>query len=103
MHIKEDVLRAIDSILNDVVDQSLKHLMRHPQSDNELNLIIREATEEISRLKGSLENHHAAAKEEKELHYRAVADELHSNSIRLLQRLNDVKERNAKNSDQYLR
>lgn len=87
---KEVVRRAIETILNDVIDRGFKHLMHYPQSDSALNVILRKASEDMSRLKVELENHSASTEAERARHYKAISDDLQKTGLSLLSELQEI-------------
>jgi len=95
---KEVVKRAIETILNDVIDRGFKHLMHFPQSDTSLNVILRKASEEMSRLKWQLENHKAKSESELDRHFKEVSDDLQKTGLALLSELQEIEKSDKRNN-----
>jgi|GEM_PF-4791211 len=87
---KETLQRAIETILNDVIDRGFMHLMRYPQHDSSLNVIIRKASDNIHRLKRRLENHTSVTAAEQIAHYNSVSEDLQRTSLQLLGELQAI-------------
>ncbi|MDZ4752181.1 MAG: hypothetical protein SGI87_11230 [Flavobacteriales bacterium] len=45
---REELRRAVHSLLNEVVEQGFHHLVSHPQQTDELNRVIQDASEELN-------------------------------------------------------
>ncbi|MFM1931780.1 MAG: hypothetical protein RL226_1083 [Bacteroidota bacterium] len=84
--------QAVHSILNDVVEQCFTHLIHHPQDSDELNRIIRDASDEMNYQIIKIDAHsHRNGSNELEQHYRAISKDLQRRSLELLSRLQEVK------------
>lgn len=95
MQTNRDGLRyAVQEFLNDVIEQGFHHLVNYPQSDNELSLIIKEATEELNYQLLRIDSHQFATGS-KELmdHYMTISKDAQKISLELLSRLQRVQER----------
>ncbi len=95
MQTNRDGLRyAVQEFLNDVIEQGFHHLVNYPQSDNELSLIIKEATEELNYQLLRIDSHQFP-NGSKELvdHYMAISKDTQKISLELLSRLQRVQER----------
>jgi len=85
---RSEIYQAVNIILNDVIEQSFSHLVRNPQGTDELNQIIREASEDLNYylLKIDAHNHRPNSKRLEE-HYLSVTKEAEKKSLYLLARL----------------
>ena len=45
---REELRNALQELMNDVIEQGFHHLMNHPQQSDELNRIIKDATDELN-------------------------------------------------------
>lgn len=88
---RSDLQLAVRNILDDVIEQSFNHLIHHPQNSDELNRIIRDATEEFNYLylKIDAHNYHPKSKELEE-HYSRISKDVQKKSLHLLGRLQRV-------------
>lgn len=88
---RAELKRAVHTILNDVIEQCFRHLIHHPQNSDQLNRIIKDATDEINYLLLKIDAHaFKAGSPELENHYNGISKDLHSKSLRLLSRLQKV-------------
>ena len=46
---RENARQIVQELLNDVIEQGFHHLLRHPQQSDDLNLIIKDATDEMNQ------------------------------------------------------
>lgn len=91
---REELRYAVQEFLNDVIEQGFHHLVNHPQEDNELNTIIREATDELNDQLKSIDNHsfHPESKELND-HYEQISRLAQRRSLELLSRLQKIQQR----------
>lgn len=54
---REELKNAVHTLLNDVIEQGFHHLIHHPQQSDELNRIIKDATDELSYLNVKIDAH----------------------------------------------
>ena len=79
-------------MLNDVIEQGYKQMINYPDSGEELNRIINEASEEINQLTARIDAHQFGADSlELKSHYEEISTELHQKSLRLLGRLQSIR------------
>ncbi|MCB0760181.1 MAG: hypothetical protein KDC12_01570 [Flavobacteriales bacterium] len=82
---------AVHTLLNDVVEQCFRHLIHHPQSSDELNRIIKDATDEINYLMLKIDAHnHRQGTPDLDKHYESISKDLHKKSLLLMGRLQKV-------------
>jgi len=88
---RAELQQAVRNILDDVVEQSFHHLIHHPQSSDELNRIIREATDEFNYLYLKIDSHqYSSNSKELEKHYTEIARDVQKKSLHLLSRLQRI-------------
>jgi hypothetical protein len=95
MNTDRDQLRyAVQEFLNDVIEQGFHHLINHPQQSDELNLIIKEATDELNYQLLRIDAH-SFKQGSKELneHYKAISVETQRRSLELLSNLQKIQQR----------
>jgi response regulator of citrate/malate metabolism len=90
---REELLMAVHSILNDVVEQGFHHLVSHPQESDELNRVIQEATDELNYqiLKIDAHNFTSDSNELKE-HFLHISKATQRKSLELLSRIQRLKQ-----------
>lgn len=92
---RAELQQAVRNILDDVVEQSFHHLIHHPQNSDELNRIIREATDEFNYLYLKIDAHqHNDSTPELEAHYTEIARDVQKKSLHLLSRLQRIQHPN---------
>ena len=85
---RSEIYQAVNTILNDVIEQSFSHLVRHPQRSDELNHIIREASEDLNYYLLKIDAHdHRPNSKGLEEHYLSITKEVGKKSLHLLARL----------------
>lgn len=93
---RQDLLNAIETLLNDATEQCFHHLVNHPQQSMALNEIIREATQERAYLTIKVDAHNfERGSEGARAHHKQISKELHKKSLQLMGRLQDVKRRKS--------
>jgi arsenate reductase-like glutaredoxin family protein len=91
---REQLRYAVQEFLNDVIEQGFHHLINHPQSDTELNSIIKEATDELNAHIMRIDNHELKGNQpELEKHYKAISRSAQVKSLELLSRLQKIQQR----------
>ena len=91
MPTKSELQTAVRNILDDVIEQSFRHLIDYPQTSDELNHIIREATEEFNYLYLKIDAHEYHPKSAAlENHYTQISRDLQKKSLHLLSRLQRI-------------
>jgi len=90
---RDQLKYAVQEILNDVIEQGFHHLVNHPQSSDELNKIIKDATDELNYqlLKIDSHNFKSDSKELKE-HFGAISKDAQRKSLELLSRLQRIQQ-----------
>ena len=90
---REELRRAVHSILNDVVEQGFHHLVSHPQESDELNRVIQEATEELNFQIVQIDAHnHPMDSAELKEHYLAISKNTQRKSLEFLSRIQRLKQ-----------
>ena len=88
---RPEIQQAVRNILDDVVEQAFRHLIHHPQNSDELNRIIREATDEMNYLYLKIDAHqHRNNSPELADHYSDIARDVQRKSLHLLSRLQRI-------------
>jgi uncharacterized protein YihD (DUF1040 family) len=90
---RESARRAVQELLNDVIEQGFHHLLRHPQQGDGLNQIIKDATDEMNRQLLQIdERSKDAALPALSEHYREVIRDTENKSLHLLSRLQKIQQ-----------
>jgi hypothetical protein len=90
---REELRRAVHSILNDVVEQGFHHLVTHQQESDELNRVIHEATEELNFQIMQIDAHnHRTGSPELHNHFLAISKNTQRKSLELLSRIQRLKQ-----------
>lgn len=91
-----ELKRAVHTIMNDVVEQCFKHLIHNPQTSDELNVIIKDATDEINYQLIKIDAHsYRDESNELEGHYRSISKDVQKKSLHLLSRLQKIQRVNT--------
>jgi calcineurin-like phosphoesterase family protein len=78
-------------MLNDVVEQCFRHLIHYPQHSDELNKIIKDASDEINYQVLKIDAHsHAEGSTELNKYYQEINSDIQKKSLQLLGRLQNV-------------
>jgi hypothetical protein len=95
MNTDRDQLRyAVQEFLNDVIEQGFHHLINHPQQSDELNLIIKDATDELNYQLLRIDAHlFKQGSQELNSHYKAISVETQRRSLELLSNLQKIQQR----------
>ncbi len=90
---REELKMAVHEILNDVIEQGFHHLVSHPQQSDELNRIIKDASEELNYqlLKIDSHNHHPGSKE-LDHHFQTISHDTQRKSLEMLSRLQRIQQ-----------
>ncbi|MEY3397814.1 MAG: hypothetical protein RL220_408 [Bacteroidota bacterium] len=93
---REELKRAVHTIMNDVVEQGFHHLIHHPQSSDELNRLIREASDELSYQMLRIDAH-SFRQGSRELHnyYLEISKSTQRKSIELLSKIQRIQQRDG--------
>ena len=95
---RQDLLNAIEMLLNDVIEQCFHHLVNHPQESIDLNEIVREATQERAYLTIKVDAHgFEDGSAQARSHCEQISKTLHKKSLQLMGRLQDIKGRHQSN------
>jgi arsenate reductase-like glutaredoxin family protein len=88
---REELKSAVHEILNDVIEQGFHHLVRHPQQSDELNHIIKDASEEMNYQLLRIDSHnYKEDSEELHQHYSTISRDAQKTSLDLLGRLQKI-------------
>ncbi len=91
---RNELKYSIQEFFNDVIEQGFHHLVNYPQSDNELSVIIKEATEELNYQVLKLDSHNFARNsKELEQHYELISRDSQQKSLELLGQLQKIQQR----------
>jgi hypothetical protein len=95
MNTDRDQLRyAVQEFLNDVIEQGFHHLINHPQQSDELNLIIKDATDELNYQLLRIDAHsYKQGSQELNSHYKTISIETQRRSLELLSNLQKIQQR----------
>jgi hypothetical protein len=88
---RDQLKYAVQEILNDVIEQGFHHLVHHPQQSDELNRIIKDATDELNYQIMKIDAHNFK-QESKELydHYQRISQDTQRKSLELLGELQRI-------------
>jgi arsenate reductase-like glutaredoxin family protein len=97
MESNRDNLRyAVQELLNEVIEQGFHHLVNHPQNSDELNRIIKEATDELNYQLLRIDSHsYKRDSHELKSHYDQISKDSQRNSLELLGKLQQVQQRDV--------
>jgi hypothetical protein len=89
--IRVQLKSAVHTLLNDVIEQCFRHLIHYPQSSDELNKLIKEATDEINYMTIKIDAHnHRGGTPDLDKHYDQLSRDLHKKSLQLLGKLQKI-------------
>jgi hypothetical protein len=90
---RENARQIVQELLNDVIEQGFHHLLRHPQQSDDLNLIIKDATDEMNQQLMHLDDR-SVVDEPAILagHYKSIIGETELKSLHLLSRLQKIQQ-----------
>jgi hypothetical protein len=88
---REELRNAVQELMNDVIEQGFHHLMHYPQQSDELNRIIKDATDELNYQLLKVDSH-SFRNGSKELsnHYSSISHDTQRKSLDLLARLQKI-------------
>jgi arsenate reductase-like glutaredoxin family protein len=90
---REELKKAVHEILNDVIEQGFHHLVSHPQQSDELNRIIKDATDELNYQVLKIDSHSFSAGSPQLLeHYKSISQDTQRKSLELLSRLQKIQQ-----------
>lgn len=90
---REELRQAVQTMLNDVIEQGFHHLISHPQNSNELNNIIHEASTELNYQLLKVDSHSFKPNtSDLENHYKTISKDTQRMSLDLLSRLQRVQQ-----------
>jgi hypothetical protein len=90
---REQMKYAVQEILNDVIEQGFHHLVNHPQDGDELNKIIKDATDELNYQLLKIDSHtHKAGSKELMDHFQSISKDAQRKSLELLSRLQKIQQ-----------
>jgi hypothetical protein len=88
---REELKSAVHEILNDVIEQGFHHLVRHPQQSDELNRIIKDASEEMNYQLLKIDSHNFKEDSQELItHYNTISHDAQRTSLELLGRLQKI-------------
>lgn len=90
---RDQLKYAVQEILNDVIEQGFHHLVNHPQSSDELNKIIKDATDELNYQLLKIDSHsHKPGSKELTDHFNFISKDAQRKSLELLSRLQKIQQ-----------
>lgn len=96
---RSEIHQAVNVLLNDVIEQSFGHLVRHPQQSDELNRIIKEASEDLNYFLLKIDAHqHIHHSDGIKAHYEGITKEVQRKSLHLLARLQQIQRKDQINT-----
>lgn len=91
---REELRYAVQELLNEVIEQGFHHLVNHPQDGDELNRIIKEATDELNYQLLRIDSHnHKPGTQELTTHFRQISRDSQRKSLELLGKLQQIQQR----------
>jgi tRNA(His) 5'-end guanylyltransferase len=88
---REQLKYAVQEILNDVIEQGFHHLVHHPQQSDELNKIIKDASEELNYQLLKIDSHsYSPGSSELLNHYQNISKDTQRKSLELLGQLQRI-------------
>jgi hypothetical protein len=93
---RNELRYAIQEILNDVIEQGFHHLVNHPQESDELNRIIKDATDELNCQLLKIDSHSfPPGSKELNQHFETISKDTQRKSLELLGQLQQVQYRDV--------
>lgn len=90
---RDELKRAVHVIMNDVVEQCFHYMVHHPQMSDELNQIVRDASDEIQYQVLKIDAHtFVEGSPELDDHYRMISKDLQKKSLLLLSKLQKMQQ-----------
>ncbi len=88
---RTELKKAVHTILSDIIEQCFRHLINFPQQSDALNIVIKDATNELNYLTLKIDAHnYEKGTELLQDHYRSISKDLHKKSLRMLGRLQKI-------------
>ncbi len=88
---RESLRQVVQELMNDVIEQGFHHLMHYPQQGDELNRIIKDATEELNYQLLKIDSHSFPPESDAlGKHYDIICQDTQNKSLELLARLQHV-------------
>jgi hypothetical protein len=88
---RESIRVVVQELMNDVIEQGFHHLINHPQESDELNRIIKDATEELNYQLLKVDSHdYKHGSEDLRKHYEMISHDTQRKSLDLLSRLQKI-------------
>jgi hypothetical protein len=88
---REALRNIVQELMNDVIEQGFHHLIHHPQESDELNRIIKDATDEMNYQLLKIDSHnHKPESEDLQKHYASISHDAQRKSLDLLSRLQRI-------------
>jgi len=88
---RDSIRLVVQEMMNDVIEQGFHHLIHHPQQSDELNRIIKDATEELNYQLLKVDSHsHKPESPELIKHYEGISHDAQRKSLDLLSRLQKI-------------
>lgn len=98
---REEVKYAVNTMLNDVIEQAFHFLVQHPQESDEINKIIREAGDEMNYQLLKVDAHtFKISSPALQTHFNLINKDVHKKSLELLSRLQTMQKSKFQDSDQ---
>ncbi len=88
---RESIRVVVQELMNDVIEQGFHHLIHHPQESDELNRIIKDASDELNYQLLKVDSHnHSPGTDDLKKHYEAISHDAQRKSLDLLSRLQKI-------------
>lgn len=88
---RDSLRQAVQELMNDVIEQGFHHLVNHPQQSDELNKIIKEATDEMNYQLIKIDSHHFLPESpELQKHFETISNDTQKKSLALLSQLQKI-------------
>ncbi|MBL7943190.1 MAG: hypothetical protein JNM00_10515 [Flavobacteriales bacterium] len=84
---REELRFALHSMLSDVIEQGFQVLVHQPQHSDEINRVIKDATDELNQQLARIDHHSGSGDQELQQHYSEINRDVHRKSLELLSRL----------------
>jgi arsenate reductase-like glutaredoxin family protein len=88
---RDSLRQAVQELMNDVIEQGFHHLINHPQQSDDLNKIIKEATDEMNYQLIKIDSHQFHLESaELQKHYEIISRDSQRKSLELLSALQKI-------------
>lgn len=95
---REELRNAVNTLLNDVIEQSFSFLIHHPQKGDALNKIIKETTDELNYFLVKIDAHNFPRQSQNLAeHYNQITHEVHRRSLELMSQLQQLQKKASSN------